>query len=202
MPGSSNTEGASIVITRITGHDATTPIQTSHFTATATTSSPTDTGITPTPLQVLFLISAMGFNTTASRTTSGYSVTTSNPSWTEVADQDVTGAAGARHCLSALAWANQTANPGVATSTVSATFSGSETNAYLGIVAVQPSIASQPTSLSATFTLNAPTIARAMVVAALSFVGSLGIPTVSEVANKWANLAKNSSSWNDLNKTP
>lgn len=188
-------------IARISGPDQTTPISFSNDgTTTTASSSPLSSGITITGRQCLTVILAGGSNTTAVRTTSAYAVVTSNPTWTEDYDVARTGAGTARANI-AMAHGNYGGTLGVSTGNATATFSGNNSQSDLQIIAIQPP-AIVVTPISGTFSINSVTLFRTMIVTALSFVGSLGVPTVSEVANKWANLTKHSSSWNDQSKTP
>jgi len=203
LAGSANTEAAEIGIVRITGHDPVNPIQQSHFTSSGSGGTTVnDSGITPTPLQCLFLILAAGSNSTAARTTSGYAVANNNPSWAEVFDADSAGSAGSNHTLAALASANQTSSPGNATGNATAVFSGSESNYLVGIVAIAPAITLTAPTQALTSTLIVPAFVRGIVAPIISIISTFIAPAVSTVLKKWSNQSKSTSAWNNQSKTP
>lgn len=176
------------IITRITGTNTTTPINISASTDFAASSAPSGASITDTTLQCLFLMFITDANTTAQRTSSGYAVVNSNPTWTEQYD---TGAlvSGTSRPHIALAWANQTSTAGNATGNASATLSGTSAGS-IAMVAIQPPITATPTTLSGSSSVPTPTFIRIMLVSAVSAASAVGTATVSIIPKAVVNLAK------------
>lgn len=93
-------------------------------------------GITiPTTMSGIFIILASGANTTASRTLGGYSIVTSNPSWTEQWNKAT--AASNDRGVAAMATATPTGAIGTTTGNSGATFSGNELNAAIQLIFAQ-----------------------------------------------------------------
>lgn len=201
MLGNSNSESCEIGIARITGHDPVTPINTSHFTDSASNiTALTDSGITPTTQCLLLMISA-ALNGSGTMTVSGQQIASNNPSWTEQIDANSEGSAGTNDSQVSLAYANQSAAGGVATGADTMTASRTVNPSLTGIIAIQPPVTVTVPILSVGSSALAPSFTLGVSGALLSLTTTLFVATMSEIKNKWLNVAKIISSWTNTPKS-
>lgn len=179
-------------IMRITGHHST-PVAVFAFDNDSGTATPTFTSsVTPTnPDSLILFFLGTYLSSSTGRTASGYAVATSNPSWTERADQDI--GTGSSTLQMAVATASR---PEVtATGNASVTLSGLCTELSNIMVVVRPKISitvSETPSVSDTINKGIGKV-------------FLETPSVNDTLTStkqkdWDNESKNSSVWINENK--
>jgi len=182
--GGSGTNRIIASMAKFSNVDTVAPINASN--SAASTDSPMTTGgVTPTIQSMFVILGALYVGAGGSRTVSGYSVVTSNPTWTEAFDVNDSNA----HLSMAYA-GDRTAI--TATGTASATVNASGTNNSLGILALSPSVV-RPASLAGALIVNNVTIP--FVAQSISALLTVVEPVIVIVANKWSNIQKNVSAW-------
>lgn len=151
-------------------------------------------GVTPLGANGLLIMAMSAIDATSSTTVSGYAITTSNPSWTEVID---TYEAAVPDASFAVAYAIRP--EATATGNWTLTFSAGTTMDTCSILSFLPAVVNinhSASVLSAIFSVIAPAVAAAANVTAgvLSAVFNLIAPTVSTPTSDWQNQDKSSTS--------
>jgi len=154
----------------------------------------TTSGITPTRADDIMLIFGYYGNSSPSRTFSGYSIATTNPTWTEIYDVSV-----ASNVSIGIAAAYGYRGSLAATGTASVTLSGAATSGY--IIQVADVSSPQIGTIASVSTMIPPIIAQVIDIT-IAAVATMIPPIVSEIASKWNNTSKNVSSWLNQDKTP
>lgn len=183
-------------ILRITGHGASTPIDTSTTGITADSASISFTGATPSFENSMLILLAAGNITGGDATVSTYAVETSNPSWTEQYDYNHAGNNICMSCAVAIRPEN------TATGNASfATTGGSSTDIAAQFIIIRPTDSNfNATVLAVTVSLQA-----SVTVGGANFdtsVLSLGLNIQAPVVsiNPWNNQSKNSISMSNQSK--
>ena len=164
---------------------------------TSSTANPTfTTGITPNTANTAIIFA---YHAPYTVTVSNYAIVTSNPTWTEIADENNV----SPDLVMSLAYAIR---PEVtATGNFSCTVSGSHNdhNGILIYLTAQENYTATPAVLTATATLQTPAVSGsgntspAVITSTLSVVA----PTVTTPAPKYLNTDKNSSTWLNPDKS-
>lgn len=173
-------------IVRISGQH-TSPISTSSINEWGAGTSATTGTITPAPNSLLLFV----VSNDDDKTISGYTITTSDPSWTEAFD--VQGASSNSSIALAYATRPEATATGTGTATASASTSG---EASLIAVAIPPNVTVSPSVLTATASIVAPAITGTANVspAVITATASIQAPTIDTSASKWSNTSKSDTS--------
>lgn len=159
---------------RITGAHGTTPVSASSSGFVNNDETPTFTvTITPHANSMIFLMVHHYAGGSTSKTTSGYAIVTSDPTWTEGYDN---------HNSTSLTLAGAYGLRAAATATGDATFTSSgdaTTDCGLGIVAIRPPIdvTVSPSEVTATSTVQTPTISGGATVEPSTVTGTSTVNT-------------------------
>ncbi len=188
--GGAEKTGACII--RISG--GATPLVGSLSTTSATTSHTFTGGVTPSANSLLFICTGAA-NTTSF---SAQAIVTSNPSWAEAVDQQVT----TSDSTMAVAYALRPE----ATATGNFTASSADTIDAFGVFVHVPPIVSvsvSPAVMDIVSSIQGPTVSAGATVSpdVVSITSSIQEPTVSTPTETWTNQSKNSSSWTNQNKS-
>lgn len=146
-------------------------------------------GITPTVLSSLYVISVMG-NDVSSRTVSGQQIVTSNPTWTEAFD--------AYRSLVTISLAYAPRGQLTSTGNASATFSGATEDRTIQIFNIN-SVVEAPLIALAPPVIN--TVFINIMVETFGVVPAILTPIVRGITNAWDNVSKNASSWINRDKS-
>ncbi len=145
--------------------------------------------ITPSANSLIFMVVGGEF----AETVSGYAIVTSNPTWTERADQNTTSP---RNRMAAVATAIRP--EATSTGNFSASIAGStDISGFLFSVAPQVSVSVSPAVIDATMSIQAPAVTGGATTspAVVDLTASIQAPTVTAGANDWTNDSKNTSVW-------
>lgn len=156
-------------------------------------------GITPSVADSILIMATFGQGSVAG-TVSNYAIATDNPTWTERFDD--TEAVGTSDYIMAVATAprSQTTATGDFTLDYSTTGYGSA-GALIAVLEAQ-STTQTPAVITATATVQAPTVSAGATVspAVITATSSVQAPTVSFPVDDWINQTKNSTSWTNETK--
>lgn len=150
--------------------------------------------ITPSATDSMLL---MVVSTPTSFAASGYAIVTSNPTWTELMDENTT----SPDIMLAVAYAIR---PQVtSTGNFSATLSSGTVDAVGYLISIVPVINAtvSPTVLTVEAVLNSPALGIALQIDPLSLNTVLNSPTVSSPTPDWTNTDKSNSSWTNTPKS-
>lgn len=190
------------ILFRITGQSTTSPIADSHFgVESATTASPSFSCSILAGTADALLIMSLGAASlaTGGATTSGYSISGSNPTWTEqFDDRDGTAAL--------LAVASATANSIAEITSFTATFSetSAETGGILIAISATTNGTASPAVISSVASVQTPTVVVTGNITAtvISCTATIPAPVVAVGVPKWENADKASTStWTSTDKS-
>lgn len=192
-------------IIRVTGFNSTTPLDltgTGTYNSSSTTTISFATNLTPSfdgSLLVMALIGRNG-NDGGGTTTSSYTISGTNPTWTETLDSAID--AGTDDPVSSSAYAIQTTAANF--TSFGATLSNVKT-VHAGVIAVfgpQVDITVSPAVQSIVASIQAPTPASSFVIQSpVTETATVQAPTVTTAGAKWTTPNKSSSTWDNENKT-
>ena len=192
-------------ILRVSGHNATTPLENSDadFNNAASSADVSfTTNLTPTfngSLLVEVFVENGG-NDGGTTTTSGYSISGTNPTWTESLDTAID--SGTSDPAGAAAYAIQTTAANF--TSYGATLSNAKT-VHAGVIAIfgpKVDITVSPAVQSIVASIQAPTPASSFVISSpVTETASIQAPTVTTAGAKWTTPNKSSSTWDNQNKT-
>jgi hypothetical protein len=187
------------LIARVTGHNATTPVAVFANDTETASSSPTFTStVTPTtPDSLLFFFLGTFVNSSTSRTSSGYAIVTSNPTWTEQIDITTNAPGSATYQL---AVATATRPQITATGNATVTMSGLCTELSNTMLVVRPALAFTTTETITTTEIPNPDSIVKGVTKNLSETTTITDTLTDTKQKDWNNVPKNSSTWNNVNK--
>lgn len=195
---SSNT-GANIAgLIRINGHDPVNPIAVSSQGVAAAATTATASGITPSPLQCLFLmLAASARSTTGGATGVTDSIANNNPSWTSIFGVSFSnGSTNFDHDFLSAQWAIETAAPGTSTGNATASFNGStDDRCAVQIIAIQPPATVTTTTMAMSWTMLSASFCLAVVASTMAAGWTLLSATMQEISNKWTTVAKSVTTW-------
>lgn len=180
-------------IYRISGHDATTPIDTSAI-GSATSATVTVGTVTPTLAQSLFMFLIAADNVTSgAKTCSGYTMASDAPSYSEQYDETFDTTAGS-NAMAAGATAVRSASSASGNNT--ATLTASDDNIAV-IVVVKPEVTNvtvSPSVITLSASIQAPVVTAGANVSptVISITASVQAPTVTIAPTKWSNTDKSS----------
>lgn len=200
----SNAGCINAAVIRITGADATTPINASNHAVQASTTSLSTSGISPTRQALLLALGATGIGTTTNHPTTitGFAVANSNPSWTALFDVAAgNGSSGFENTVLAASWANETGSPGSATGNCTATVDKAPTYSDIQIIGIVPAITVSPSVVTLASSIGAVIFRRLIQPSVIAFASSLGSAIASAVASTWTNKNKSSASWTNKQKS-
>lgn len=192
------------VVLRITGHNTLVNIETSAKSSQSNDETPSFTNsVTPSQANslIIFASGAEQF-TDNTPSASSYAIATDNPTWTELLDI----ASGAGDDALAVAYAIRTATSATGNSSLTWSDNSNNTIDTAGILIVIPprvDVTVSPSVISATFSVQAPTVTGSAVVSPTVITATFSVqaPTVTIEAPKWVNKDKSSTSWNNQNKS-
>jgi hypothetical protein len=197
---SGNADSCRGIIFRITGHSASAPIANSYFnTYIATTANPTwNPTFSPKSSDSLLVMSILCTSlTNTPQTIGGYTVSGSNPTWTEQYENT-------ESTDYILGVATATGNSASDIISVSATMAFSCTGHTLGFLSIpsETPIAATPASIALRAQPSAPTVAAAVNITPVSIAlraqPSAAFPYIPRTSN-WQNESKPSTNWeNDI----
>jgi hypothetical protein len=182
------------LIARITGHNSTTPVAVFANDTEVATATPTfTTTVTPTTADsLLFFFLGTYQSGSSSRTASGYSIVTSNPTWTEQFDATTNAPGSATYQFSV---ATATRPQTTATGNATVTMNSSCTELSHTMLVVRPALAFTATDTTTT----TDTLVKGITKNILDTTTTTDTLTATKQKD-WNNTAKNSSTWVNENK--
>lgn len=204
LPGTSggSTADSSIVFAlRITGADVAAAVQaltdTSFSGSTALTS-----GITITGRQcLLIMIENAQASLGSVNNVSSYAVVNSNPTWTEILDNQAHGTVSSKLSQSAAAWGNHSGTLGASTGNATAANSSAQFSGYLYLLAIQPPKLTTSSVIMQLVVNAATVIGRVIGTTSAAMHLILGTPVLSHLTSMWKNQGKSSAAWEDTPKS-
>lgn len=186
------------VVLRVNGNSSTPADQQSGDGADGTATPTFTNTITPTVINSLIVLAVCSNGGTSH---SSQAITTSNPSWTEQADIDAGGGNGALSVSTAVR--PETTATGDSSATIDSGSAGTDSCAILMSFKVEPNATISPAVLTATFSIQAPTVTGGASVspAVITATFSVQAPSVSLPIAKWTNDNRNSASMTNDSKT-
>lgn len=163
----------------------------------STTSTPVfTTGITPNTASTGIIFA---YHSPYTHTVSTYAIVTSNPSWTEIMDeQNVT-----PDLTMSLAYAIRTEATSTGNFSCTTSSSHDDHNGVLIYLTAQENYTATPDTLSATVNIVDPTVIGSgnTSVAVIDATASVIAPTVTTALPTWSNTDKNTSTWSNTDKS-
>lgn len=154
-------------------------------------------GITPIIANSI-LIMAVASNQASTATTSGYAITTSDPTWTERLDTTLDPGTAGTFAVATGPRAEVTA-----TGDFLAIFSGTVTSssAILASIVEATSVTPTPAVVTMTVSVQAPAISTIGFPAVITMTVSVQAPSVTAGAGDWSNQSKSSNTWTNQPKS-
>lgn len=178
-------------ILRITGANPVDPIGSSNADSLQDATSPWSTNAPVTPAEANSLCLMFAATTGPGSSFSAYNFATDNPSWTEIYDTSVIGAAYATR--------TQTTSSG----NVGYSFSGSDVDTTVQVLVVRPTVAVTVTQVAGTLVLTGGTTATKIGIKIAQVAGNLilaGGSTLVKIYSNWTNQTKPTSTWTNQSK--